>query len=154
MDRWLRKQVMTLNRSDFKDFFVIGVSLFCRPASYLWTQTPLGDRPVEQRPTSAFETQVPLQSLFSETHCSFFFWLHHVLVAPQLSSPTRDWTLVSCIGVAKSRTRLSDWTELNWPCTGWWICNPWTPRGGPRCPSVAVFLRRFHCAWLLTVPVT
>ena len=52
---------MTLNRSDFKDFFVIGVSLFCRPASYLWTQTPLGARPVEQRPTSAFETQVPLQ---------------------------------------------------------------------------------------------
>lgn len=79
---------MTLNRSDFKDFFVIGVSLFCRPASYLWTQTPLGARPVEQRPTSAFETQVPLQSLFSETHCSFCFFFFFFLATSCLSCPT------------------------------------------------------------------
>ena len=60
-------------------------SLFYCPANYLWKETPLGDHPVKQHPTSAFETQVPFQSLFSEADCSFFFllfWLHH------LSCPT------------------------------------------------------------------
>ena len=37
------------------------------------------------------------------------------------------WRAVIC-GVTKSRTQLSNWTELNWMCTAWWfdLHTPWS----------------------------